>query len=178
MHLRHRSNGSERTVPLPENHPHASPLGVRRWIIQIGGAAGAGVAAMYFLDPDRGPARRAKIRDQAIHAQREAQATIDKASRDVRNRAIGVGAGVRYRIAGRKVGDPVLVERVRSGLGTVSGHARAIDATVSDGAVRLDGDVPEDEHDDVVRVVSKVPGVRSVDDHLRVHANSAGASAL
>jgi uncharacterized membrane protein len=178
MHLRHRSENSERTVPLLEIHTHASPLGVRRWITQIGGAAGAGVAAMYFLDPDRGPARRAKIRDKAIHAQRESQDAIDKASRDVRNRASGVGGGVRYRVAGRKVGDPVLVERVRSRLGTVSGHARAVDVTVSDGAVRLGGDVLADEHASVVRAVSKVPGVRSVDDQLRVHAYSEGVSAL
>jgi uncharacterized membrane protein len=178
MHLRHRSNSSARTVPLLEIHTHASPLGGRRWITEIGSAAGAGVAAMYFLDPDRGPARRARVRDQAIHAQREAQHAIEKASRDVHNRASGVGAGVRYRIAGRKVGDPVLVERVRSRLGTVSGHARAIDVTVSDGAVRLCGDVLADEHDSVVRAVSKVPGVRSVDDQLRVHAYSEGVSAL
>ncbi len=177
-HLPRLPERSQRTVPLVEVHTHTSPVGVRRWITQIGGAAGAGVVAMYYFDPDRGPARRAKIRDQAVHAQKEAQDAIDTVSRDVGNRMTGIGAGLRYRIAGRKVGDVVLVERVRSRLGMVSGHARAIDVTVADGAVRLNGDVLADEHDCVVRGVSKVPGVRSVDDQLRLHANPEGVSAL
>jgi uncharacterized membrane protein len=133
---------------------------------------------MYFFDPDRGPARRARIRDQMIHAQCEAQDAVDTVSADVRNRATGIGAGLRYRFAHGDVDDPVLVERIRSRLGMVSGHAGAVDVAVSDGQVRLAGDVLADEHDTVVHAVSKVPGVRSVDDRLRVHHDPDGVSGL
>jgi uncharacterized membrane protein/osmotically-inducible protein OsmY len=178
MHLPRRRERPRRTVPLVEIHMHPRPFGVRRWMTQVGGAAGVGVASMYFFDPDRGPARRAKVRDQAIHAQHEAQAAVDIVSRDVRNRATGFAAGLRYRFAGADVDDAVLVERVRSRLGMVSGHARAIDVAVSDGEVRLHGDVLADDHDTVVRAVSKVPGVRSVDDQLRVHEEPDGVPGL
>jgi len=178
MHLPRLPTRPPRTVPLVEIHTHPRPFGVRRWVTHVGSAAGASVATMYFFDPDRGPARRAKLRDQVVHAQHEAQDAVDILSRDVRNRATGIGAGLRYRFAGGDVDDAVLVERVRSSLGMASGHARAIDVAVSEGQARLDGDVLADEHHAVVRAVSRVPGVRSIDDQLRVHRSPDGVPGL
>lgn len=179
MHLPHALKRERRTAPIVEVHTHTQPRGsLRRWIMQVGGAVGVGAVSTYLFDPDRGPARRAKLRDQAIHLQHEARDGADILSRDVRNRVVGVGAGLRYRFAGGDVDDAVLTERVRSQLGLVSGHAKAIDVSVSDGQIRLSGDVFTEEHDAVVRAVSRVPGVRSVDDQLRMHQHPSGVSNL
>ena len=168
-----------RTAPFIEIHTHSRARGsLLRWTTQVGGAAGAGLATMYFFDPDRGRARRAKLRDQAIRVQDEALDSADILSRDLRNRAVGVGAGLRYRFTGGDVDDSVLTDRVRSTLGMLTGHAKAIDVAVTDGDVRLTGDVLAEEHHAVVRGASKVPGVGSVDDSLTVHASAEGVSSL
>jgi hypothetical protein len=142
-------------IPMPARPRHD----VRRWTMLAGGAAGVSAAAIYLFHPERGSAHRAKIRD-------------------LRNRAVGLGAGLRYRVAGRKVDDTVLVERVRSRLGLASGHAKAIEVSSTDGRLRLAGDVLADEHDAVVRTVSRTPGVRDVDDALVVHETIDGVTRL
>src|SRR5262245_729049 len=167
-----------RSRPLFEIHTHRHPNSLVRWVKHVGGAAGAGAVAMYFLDPDRGPARRAGLRDQAIRAQHELENGLDTLSRDLRNRATGLGAGVRYRVTGRKVDDAVLVERIRAKLGLVAGHPRAIDVSASAGEVRISGDVLAEEHRGLVRAVSRIPGVKSVDDQLRMHASADGVPGL
>jgi uncharacterized membrane protein len=167
-----------RSTPFVEIHTHRHHGSLAQWVRQIGGAAGAGAVAMYFCDPDRGPARRARIRDQAIRAQHELEDGLDTLSSDLRNRVTGIGAGVRYRVTGRKVDDAVLVERVRAKLGLVAGHARAIDVSASEGEVRLGGDVLAEDHRGLVRAVSRIPGVKAVDDQLRMHASADGVPGL
>ncbi len=167
-----------RSVPLVEIHTHRHPASLFQWIKQVGGAAGVGVAAMYFLDPDRGAARRARVRDQLLHAQHDMEHGLDTLSRDLRNRVTGVGAGVRYRVTGRKVDDTVLTERVRARLGLVAGHPKAIDVSTASRVVRLSGDVLAEEHHAVVRAASRVPGVKNVDDQLRMHAGADGVPGL
>ena len=63
---------------------------------------------------------------------------LDTLSRDLRNRVTGVGAGVRYRVTGRKVDDTVLTERVRARLGLVAGHPNAIDVSTASGKQQND----------------------------------------
>jgi uncharacterized membrane protein len=168
-----------RTAPIIEFHTHRHPADFVKSMKQLGVATGAGIAAMYFLDPDRGPARRAKVRDQLIHAQHEVEDGVDTLSRDLRNRATGIGAGARYRVAGRRgVDDAVLVERVRAKLGLVTAHPKAIDVSASDRRIRLGGDVLAEEHRGVVRAVARIPGVKSIDDQLRMHASADGVAAL
>jgi uncharacterized membrane protein len=173
-----RPRKQPRSVPLVEIHTHRHPASLFQWIKQVGGAAGVGVAAMYFLDPDRGAARRARVRDQLLHAQHDMEHGLDTLSRDLRNRVAGVGAGVRYRVTGRKVDDTVLTERVRARLGLVAGHPKAIDVSTASRVVRLSGDVLAEEHHAVVRAASRVPGVKKVDDQLRMHASADGVPGL
>jgi uncharacterized membrane protein len=176
---RRRPPRPPRSTPILEFHTHRHPADLAKSMKQVGVAAGAGLAAMYFLDPDRGPARRARVRDQLIHAQHEVEDGVDTLSHDLRNRATGIGAGVRYRIAGRSgVDDAVLVERVRAKLGLVTAHPKAIDVSTSDRRVRLGGDVLAEQHRGVVRAVSRIPGVKSIDDQLRMHASADGVAAL
>jgi hypothetical protein len=54
------------------------------------GGLGAGAAAMYFLDPDRGTRRRALVRDKAVGLTNDAKQAITGKAKDLRNRASGL----------------------------------------------------------------------------------------
>jgi hypothetical protein len=69
----------------------------------------------------------------------------------------------------RQPDDQILEERTRSALGRYVAHAGAIQVTVRDGAVHLEGPVLASEADRVRRIVRRVRGVRQLDDRLEVH---------
>ena len=116
---------------------------------------------MYLLDPAGGRRRRARVRDQLVRAAHRTGDAVDATSRDVSNRARGVVAELRSRLVNVEVSDGVLHERVRARIGSVVGHAGAIEAGVVDGRVSLRGPVLADDVDRLVRRVRSVPGVRA-----------------
>ena len=132
-------------------------------------AAAAGAGVMYILDPDLGRRRRALVRDQLACVAHRTGDAVDTTSRDVSNRARGVVAELRSRLAHVEVSDDVLHERVRARIGAVIGHAGAIEALVAHGRVTLRGPILADDHHRLVRRVRSVPGVREVTDQLDVH---------
>jgi BON domain-containing protein len=138
-------------------------------ILRVLTAAAAGAGLMYLLDPDGGGRRRALVRDRMVRAAHRTGDAVDVTSRDVTNRARGVVAELRGRLAGLPVGDDVLRERVRARIGAVVGRAGAIETLVSDGVVTLRGPVLADDLDRLVRRVRSVRGVRDVSDQLDVH---------
>jgi len=131
--------------------------------------AAAGAGLMYLLDPDGGRRRRARVRDQLVSAAHRTGDTVDATSRDVTNRARGVVAELRSRLANPRVSDEVLHARVRSRMGSVVGHAGAIEVGVDDGRVTLRGPILADEVDRLVRRVAGIRGVREVLNQLDVH---------
>src|SRR5215211_1158913 len=58
--------------------------------VRMLGSFALGAAAMYFLDPRTGRRRRAKLRDQAVHAVVAERDLLGKARRDLEHRAHGV----------------------------------------------------------------------------------------
>jgi hypothetical protein len=56
---------------------------------------GLGAGLMFLLDPDLGRTRRALIRDRLVWLLRAAGRRLEGPVRHLRNRAIGVAAGVR-----------------------------------------------------------------------------------
>lgn len=140
--------------------------------------AGAGAGLMYLLDPDLGNRRRALVRDQLVRARHLTEDAMDATSRDMRNRARGVVAELRARLIPEDVSDDVLEERVRARLGQTIRYARSIETSVADGAVTLRGPVLEDDVARVVRRVGQIPGVKSVDNRLDVHAEPDGILGL
>jgi hypothetical protein len=140
--------------------------------------AAAGAALMYLLDPDGGRRRRARMRDQLVRAAHRTGDAVDATSRDVGNRARGVVAELRSRLVNVEVSDGVLHERVRARIGSVVGHAGAIEAAVVDGRVSLRGPVLADDVDRLVRRVRSVPGVREVINQLDVHDEPGGVPGL
>jgi uncharacterized membrane protein len=141
-------------------------------------SAGTGAVVEYLFDPDRGRARRAKVRDQAAHAAHEMNDSVGGLTRDLSNRGRGVAAGARYRFTGRSVDDPVLHERVRAELGRHVRHPHAIDVRVRDGVVTLAGDILSDEEARAIRAVRRVPGVKKIDTQWRVHDDATGVPQL
>jgi hypothetical protein len=140
--------------------------------------AAAGAGLMYLLDPERGRRRRAIVRDRLVRAAHRTGDAVDATSRDVGNRARGVVAELRSRLANVEVSDGVLHERVRARIGSVIGHAGAIDAAVIEGQVSLHGPVLAGDVDRLVRRVRSVPGVREVINQLDVHDEPGGVPGL
>jgi len=141
-----------------------------------GAAIGAGI--MYLLDPDGGRRRRALVRDQLVSAAHKTTDAVDATSRDVANRARGVVADLRGRLRRQHVSDEVLRERVRARIGSVVGHAGALEARVNDGQVTLRGPVLSEEVDRLLRRVRSVRGVEDVISELEVHDTPGNIPAL
>jgi hypothetical protein len=137
------------------------------------GGAGFGAGLMYFLDPDRGRRRRALVRDKGVRWSRKTREFAGSASRDVGNRAKGMGAAVQSWVQPDvPVPDHVLAERIRSKLGMVSRHPSAIDVHVTDGVATISGPVLEDEVDRILRAISGIQGVSEISDRLERHRSS------
>jgi hypothetical protein len=134
--------------------------------------AGMGALLMYLLDPDRGRRRRAMIQDQATKASRKLSDAADATARDMRNRGAGLWWKIRSKFTGRPIdeNDTAVENRVRSNLGMLVRHPRSIEVQVRQGRVTLAGPILEDEVDQTIRTISRVPGVHELDNHLEVHS--------
>ena len=137
-----------------------------------------GASLMYLLDPERGARRRGLVRDQVTRAGHRLGEGLDATARDVRNRAKGTAAEVKSRLHRDVVDDEVLDERVRSAVGRVVSHPRAITTTLSQGRVTLEGQVLEDELDALLDTVKRVRGVSEVVNNLEMHRDPSGVPAL
>jgi uncharacterized membrane protein len=142
------------------------------------GAFAAGAAGMYLLDRDRGRRRRAIARDKLISGAHHLGEASEVTARDLANRARGTAARLRSLIFRRPVSDHQIAERIRSTLGFVVRHPRAIDVRVEDGGVMLTGPILADEVDRLLAAVRSVAGVRSIENHLRVHREPGNEPAL
>lgn len=139
---------------------------------------GIGAALAFLADPAGGRGRRAKMRDQLVHASRKTRHSFDAATRDITTRTAGIVAAARRRWTDANVDDGRLRERVRSRLGRASSHPRAIDIDVNDGVVILRGPVLATELENLIDTIGAVPGVRSVANELRPHYSAEGVPEL
>jgi CBS domain-containing protein len=141
--------------------------------------AGLGAGMMYLLDVDQGKRRRALVRDQAAHSARKTRDAVAATARDARNRAQGMASTVKSLVSSPPPGtDDVLIERVRAKLGMLVRHPRSIEVAAHDGTVTLSGPVLADEIDSLVAMVSRVPGVRHVENRLEIHEEAANVPGL
>lgn len=140
---------------------------------------GVGAAVAYLLDPDRGRRRRAIARQRLASVAHDAGGALDATSRDVAHRTRGIIAGIQSRLhAEAPVTDDVLVARVRSRLGGVTAHPRAIEVGADHGRIVLRGPILADEVERVVTRVAAVRGVRAVENALEPHETGDGVPAL
>jgi CBS domain-containing protein len=143
-----------------------------------GAAAGAGL--MYFFDPRQGPRRRALMRDAFVRLSNDTAHAIDVTSRDLRNRWHGLKAelsGCVSRDPGQ-ADDQQLIARIRTHLGRVCSHPRAIEVDAHNGRVVLRGPVLSSEAQRVFNGVRGVRGVAHVENQMQQHAQAGNVSAL
>jgi hypothetical protein len=133
------------------------------------GGVALGAGLMYLLDPRRGKRRRALIHDQAVHRVHITGNTANRSTRHLMNRAQGLGAATHTRLLRDHAGDDVVVARVRAALGRAVSHPHAIQVTARAGHVMLSGDIQAHEAPRLLKQVSRVRGVMSVEDQLQVH---------
>jgi hypothetical protein len=146
-------------------------------LLTYGIALGAGV--MFLLDPRQGGARRALIRDKSLRALHEVEGAAGVGSRDMAHRVEGAVARVRGAVRRDEVDDDVLVARVRAKLGHVCSHPHAIQVSAKGGGcVELKGPMLANEADDVLAAISRVRGVRMIDDDLERHRHADDVPAL
>ena len=138
----------------------------------------AGASLAYFLDPERGARRRSLVRDQLVHLGRKLEHGLDAAATDARQRSLGAAAKARRRFRHEEAPDAVVEARVRSQLGRVVSHPRAIEVSVLDGKVTLAGAVLASELDRLLATTRKVRGVREVENHLGAHPRPGGVPGL
>jgi hypothetical protein len=139
---------------------------------------GLGMGLMYFLDPDRGRRRRALVRDQLVRWANTMRDAVEVVSRDLSHRACGVAAEAKALFTPDAATDARIEARVRSALGRVTSHPRALEVHVEQGRVTLSGPVLASEVENVVETTRSVRGVRGVRNLMDVHQEPGNHPAL
>jgi uncharacterized membrane protein len=142
------------------------------------GSLSFGAGLMYVFDPLVGRRRRAWVRDKVTRFMHKTATAIDVTSRDLKNRAIGLASQTKSLFAKEDTSDEVLSERVRSELGFLVSHPSSIAVTAEDGKVKLSGPIVESEVDGLLKRVSSIRGVKSVENRLDVHQSGASVPGL
>jgi hypothetical protein len=134
---------------------------------------------MYLADPREGRRRRARLRDVVVHTAHTVEAAAGTASRDAEQRFVGLAARALASLIEKPVPtDEVLAARVRTRVGRLVSHPRAIDVTARSGRVTLSGPVFEAEVEQLLSGVGEVPGVTRIDNQLEPHAEAGAVPAL
>lgn len=139
----------------------------QRSVVPFVAGFGAGALCAALLDPRRGAARRAKIRDQAFSFAKCTVEDAERMARDFLQRATGRIYELRHR--GESVPDDLLVERVRAQIGKPLSHPHAVVVRAENGIVTLTGEALRWEVVPLLDIVAKVRGVHSIRNELRTH---------
>ena len=130
-------------------------------------AATAGAGLAYLLDPDRGRARRAKLRDKTRATMRREREALERRAHYERGRL----EGVRHKVADRHhphepETDQVLVDKVRSEvLGRRPDVAHQLSIDACRGVVTIRGEVDETAAmTSLSDSITRLPGVERVID--------------
>jgi osmotically-inducible protein OsmY len=129
---------------------------------------GLGAGLMYFLDPQHGNRRRAMVVDKANRFVNSIDESIEKALEDTRNRTRGVLSEMTAKLSDQGAPDWILEERVRSNLGRVARHSRAVTVTADGGRIYLSGPVLREDEDAIVKTAMRTRGVHGVENQLQL----------
>jgi hypothetical protein len=141
-------------------------------------ALAAGAAAMYYLDPETGRRRRVVTRDRIGAASRDASSAARSKGKHTADRIKGLmRSGLSHRMAA-PTSDAQLQARIRTRLGRLVSHPKAVDVTVKQGRVHLGGHILDADVGPLLSELESMPGVESVDNGLRVHDEPGSVSEL
>lgn len=129
-------------------------------LMLAGTLLGAGVA--YLLNSNR----RDSLRDKVVQVQQE---MLDDTAQTVVDKAKDAAYEVRERIVGHDITDDVLLSLVNAETERVASNASQIEVKVRDGNIIISGPILASEADELVRRLEEMPGVKSVDNRLRVY---------
>jgi BON domain len=157
-----QSDVTRRLVPRPRPSR-------RRTVLLLLAGAGAGYLAAYFLDPERGRARRTevvrKLGGVGLEANRMAQRTTVLAT----DKASSVKSRVLSRSGSPETDDLTLLDRVESQVfGDPAIPKGDINVMVVEGKAVLRGQVAESQIGAIEAAVRKVVGVKDVENLLHV----------
>jgi osmotically-inducible protein OsmY len=125
----------------------------------VGATMGAALA--YAFDPDRGRARRARLKSQASAQVRRDRRALERRAHYERQKLTGVRHKLTARHRYAPASDQVLVDRVRSEVfGYMPGIAHHVNLDVVDGVATLRGE--HDGHDEIERLATAVGEVAGV----------------
>jgi hypothetical protein len=146
--------------------------------VAVIGGMGLGAGLMFLLDPGLGKRRRHLIGDKAGALANDAEESIGKKGRNLRNRARGLVAEARGRLHAEAVDDQILLERVRAELGRATRYPRAIDVEARSGVVVLTGPVLVADKPAILAAIASVRGVDEVIDGLESHDSADNVPSL
>jgi gas vesicle protein len=131
--------------------------------------AAVGAAAAYMFDPDRGRARRARLRDQVAAGTRRTERRAAQRGRDVAHRLEGAA----FRKAGRgrfhPADDRATAEHLRAVLASLDVATPHLTTEVVDRVVRVRGEIAtKDQMDRVLDAVACQPGVDLVENLMHL----------
>jgi len=135
-------------------------------------AVGAGV--MYFMDPNRGRARRAWIADKTASCVRTTGHTMRSIGRSLANRCQGLWHDSRETAenmmgGARRIDSEILVQRIRAEMGHLSPNFNLIQIMAdADGTVTLTGNIARYEVDGLLTLLHRMPGVTHVINRMNV----------
>lgn len=139
---------------------------------------GLGAGFMYFLDPHSGRRRRALLRDQCIHSIHEIETAIDIIGHDLSVRSARFTAEAKAMFSDNYAPDDVIEARIRSALGRVVSHPRALHVVVREGRAVLTGPILAQEVEHLLETVNTVRGVLAIENQLEIHQRSEHLPAL
>lgn len=147
------------------------------WSHLLAGTTGAAVA--YYLDPQRGRARRVRSRDMLLAASRDMTRDVEQRARYYEGKV--EGAQARARGAGRldPRDDHLIKQGIQQKLATTGADLRDVVIDVTDGVVGLRGkaDTP-DEIEKIQLATMDVPGVDEVKSWLHLPGQTAPNKAV
>ena len=140
---------------------------LRRKVFRLAVVSGAGAAAAYFFDPDRGKARRAQARDQAEAVIRRRQAEAEREAQHAANIAEGEVAEARGAGVPRPVDDVEVVNVIKQALSALDVDTTDVTVESVDGVVSVRGQIASREAQaKVEEAITRTPGVVEVQSFL------------
>ena len=133
-------------------------------VMRLATVFAAGVATMYFFDPQTGRRRRVLARDKSAAVGHDIKEAARNKTRRAVDHARGAAARTRAQLANEVVDDDILRDRVRSRLGHLVDAP--IEVEVRDGRVVLSGNLTARGFDELISDISAVPGVQHVESRL------------